>query len=274
MATNVAHEEDVLPATITNNAGKAEYLRKLSQCAYNIKTIISIHSTEILAYDKELEHLYILEKVRLPGLLNNPIGVSVFPFDRVVLMDNLLAGDCDNPDEIGKIQFAKKHLTILLSKIEVERRNIFTAYKAKTGLEAGEIRDYIINLIESGRKKYAKILLGNTDNLITKDGDEYKYAGKLIIFNQKNILYYHIFDIIFSRQDQSYSTSYADIARQYQERDSRHRKPNPKSIQNTFTNTIWETVLLLDGKKMVNKNGKGGKIVDFKRGSIIINNIR
>lgn len=247
----------------------AKYLQQLSQCAYNIKTIIDIHSKKTLGYDKELGRFYRLDKEKLQNILTASAGA--FEFDQMALADDLISNDYDTPEITEKIGLAKRGIMSLLDKVQMEREKVVPRYRAKTGLENGDLKDYILSLIDSGQKEYPKKLLGPNENFIIKERGEYKYDGRQIIFNDKNSLYYHVFDIIFSKSDPIYTISYDEINNQLQRRGLNKKQYESKNIQNVFTNTIWRTVLLIDGSKIENKNGSGDPIVGFKRG-IIINN--
>ncbi|MCX6715618.1 MAG: hypothetical protein NT077_01215 [Candidatus Taylorbacteria bacterium] len=174
-ATNAAREENLSSlSSPANTPAKTEYLREMSQCAYNIKTIIAIHSTETLGYNKELEHFYILEREKMPKLLSNPIEISAFLFNQAVLREDLLANDYDTSEEIGNIKLAKKEITLLLSKIQRERENI-PGYEAKTGLNDCPLKNYIVSLIDDGKKEFPKSLLGvierTTESLTSEESD-------------------------------------------------------------------------------------------------------
>lgn len=163
----------------------AEELRKLSQCLYNIKTIISVHSAETLGYEKELEHLYRMEIKRLPPILRSQTGTNEFSFDQALLTENLLENDYNEPEEIEKIKLAKKAILSLLTKVQREREKD-PNYIASTGLEDGFLKNYIFGLINDGKKKYSKSLLGEKED-IGNNNDENKSKN---IFKDSNNDYY------------------------------------------------------------------------------------
>ena len=147
----------------------AEYLRRLSQSAYNIKLIIDIHRAQLHYFDKKLDQFYTDatiaggEKEKLINLLNRPIGVRKFPFRENVLVRNLVANECESKSDIRHLNIAKEELLSLLVKIQDERKKS-SAYEATTGPEGGPLKDYIVSIINEKKKDYSLSLLGVESN--------------------------------------------------------------------------------------------------------------
>ncbi len=190
----------------------AEYLRKLSQSAQNIRTIIDVHSTESYYFDKRLDSFYEPERQSFRDLLRSPLGIDFLGFNQSLLDDNLTGNDCRSPEIIDKINLAKDGLILLLRDIEKERRKI-PGYKATTGLEGGYLKDYLIELVTSGKKKYNLALLdvkeigpvtGNKhdDKIIFKDAhDDYhinENGVTRLLKLKKSTQYYKAFDTLYS----------------------------------------------------------------------------
>jgi hypothetical protein len=143
----------------------AEYLRRLSQSAYNIKLIIDIHRAPLHYFDKKLDQFYTDatiaggEKEKLINLLNRPIGVRKFPFRENVLVRNLVTNECESKRDIRYLNIAKEELLSLLVKIQDERKKSST-YEATTGPEEGPLKNYIVSIINEKKKDYSLSLLG------------------------------------------------------------------------------------------------------------------
>lgn len=153
-----------------------EYLRSLSQCAYDVKIIIDIHQAEKHHFLKTLEHHYHLERRKLIKLLNNPIGVTHFVFEQSFLTEYLIAGNNQTPEEKGETDLAIRNLSKLLSAVNREREKGVN-FKVSQGVEDGALKNYLLYLTEDGGEKiYPKSLIMGRERLsdLKKSGKKFE----------------------------------------------------------------------------------------------------
>jgi len=153
-----------------------EYLRSLSQCAYDVKIIIDIHQAEKHLFLKILEHHYHLERRKLIKLLNNPIGITQFAFEQSFLTEYLIAGNNQTLEEKGETDLAIRNLSKLLSAINREREKGVN-FKVSQGVEDGPLKNYLLNLTEDGGDKiYPESLIMGKDRLsgLKKSGKKFE----------------------------------------------------------------------------------------------------
>lgn len=150
---------------VNNEISQSEYLRRLSQCSYNLIVILDIHLKSEHYFDKRLDQFYTDstkeggEKEKLFQLLDYPVGIKKFSFKRKILDKYLISNSCDTEKEIRKIKNAKQELNLLLREIQEERKKE-NDFIATTGLEDGDLKDFIINIVDEKKKDYNLALLG------------------------------------------------------------------------------------------------------------------
>lgn len=144
---------------------KSEYLRQLSQSAYNLIIILDLHLAKEHYFDKRLDQFYTDntknggEREKFFTLLDNPVKTKTFNFKKKVLDRYLISNSCDDEKEIKKIKKAKLELISLIKYVQEERKKD-DHYVATTGLNDGELKDYIISIIKNKKKEYNLSLLG------------------------------------------------------------------------------------------------------------------
>jgi hypothetical protein len=163
-----------------------------------------------------------MEKEKLLRILTNPVGVAVFPFEQVVLRDDLIENDYDTPEVIENIRLAKEEIMSLLIKVQREREKS-TTYQATTGLEDGPLKSYLVRLVRNGKKDYP--LLGERENFkdkknesqnVFKDANEEYFLNEIngprLLKLKKSALYYIAFDAIYSLIPDGGTITFNDFA--------------------------------------------------------------